>query len=261
MKIEKISDNQIRCTLNKDDLLGRHLRLSELAYGTDRAKELFRDMMQQAAAEFGFEAEDIPLMIEAIPVSGECLVLVITKIEDPDELDTRFSKFTQDKPTEEKEEPSASYADEILNCFEHINQILNGEEKEEDDDYYDSDSVITEPSDSSDAPVDGESTESNIQIHLTKIYSFSSLEDIIHLAGVIVNFYHGVNSVYKDTDSSVYYLIVDKSDHTPEEFNKICNIMTEYGRSVSATYATCDYIREHYEPIVKDSALQVLSVM
>ncbi len=50
-------------------------------------------MMQQAAFEFGFEADDIPLMIEAIPSSSDSIVLIITKVEDPEELDTRFSKF------------------------------------------------------------------------------------------------------------------------------------------------------------------------
>ena len=47
-------------------------------------------MMQQAAFEFGFEADDIPLMIEAIPASSDSIVLIITKVEDPEELDTRF---------------------------------------------------------------------------------------------------------------------------------------------------------------------------
>ena len=97
MKLERISDNQIRCTLNKQDLQERELRVSELAYGTEKAKELFRDMMQQASYELGFEAEDIPLMIEAIPVSQESLVLIITKVDDPDELDTRFSKFSTEE--------------------------------------------------------------------------------------------------------------------------------------------------------------------
>lgn len=54
MKIEKISENQIRCTLNKADLSERHLKISELAYGSDKAKELFRDMMEQANIDFGF---------------------------------------------------------------------------------------------------------------------------------------------------------------------------------------------------------------
>lgn len=94
MKIEKVSDTQIRCTLTKEDLADRHLKISELAYGTENAKSLFRDMMQQASYEFGFEADDIPLMIEAIPVSSDTIILLITKVEYPEELDTRFSKFS-----------------------------------------------------------------------------------------------------------------------------------------------------------------------
>lgn len=47
-------------------------------------------MMQQASVELGFEADDTPLMIEAIPVSPDCLILIVTKVEDPEELDTRF---------------------------------------------------------------------------------------------------------------------------------------------------------------------------
>lgn len=90
MKIEKVNENQIRCTLTREDLASRELKISELAYGTEKAKSLFRDMMQQANFEFGFEAEDIPLMIEAIPLNADCIVLIITKVEDPEELDTRF---------------------------------------------------------------------------------------------------------------------------------------------------------------------------
>ena len=70
------------------------IRLSELAYGSEKAKKLFRDMMEQAQLQFGFEADNIPLMIEAIPVTSDSIILIITKVEDPEELDTRFSKFT-----------------------------------------------------------------------------------------------------------------------------------------------------------------------
>lgn len=52
-------------------------------------------MMQQASLKFGFEAEDIPLMIEAIPLNSDCIVLIITKVEDPEELDTRFPNSRQ----------------------------------------------------------------------------------------------------------------------------------------------------------------------
>ena len=95
MKIEKVNDNQIRCTLTREDLEDRHIKISELAYGSAKAKSLFKDMVEQANYEFGFETNDIPLMVEAIPLPSESIVLIITKVEYPDELDTRFSKFSQ----------------------------------------------------------------------------------------------------------------------------------------------------------------------
>lgn len=36
MKIERVSENQIRCTLSSFDLSVRNLNLRELAYGTER---------------------------------------------------------------------------------------------------------------------------------------------------------------------------------------------------------------------------------
>ena len=125
MKIEKVNDHQIRCTLTREDLADRELKLSELAYGTEKAKDLFRDMMQQASFEFGFEAEDIPLMIEAIPLNSECIVLIITKVEDPEELDTRFSKFAPSvhedgESTEDVLDSLAGGADDVLDLFKKI---------------------------------------------------------------------------------------------------------------------------------------------
>ena len=35
MKIERLNENQIRCTLNKSDLASRQLKINELAYGSD----------------------------------------------------------------------------------------------------------------------------------------------------------------------------------------------------------------------------------
>ena len=81
MKIERTSENQIRCTLNKHDLMERQLKISELAYGSDKAKELFRDIMEQANIDLGFDADDIPLMIEAIPTSRDSIILLINKVD------------------------------------------------------------------------------------------------------------------------------------------------------------------------------------
>ena len=257
MKIEKISDNQIRCTLNKSDLIDRELKISELAYGTEKAKALFRDMIQQAFYEFGFEVDDIPLMIEAIPVSTECLILVITKVEDPDELDTRFSKFSSFNVHENNEKPNMdddAYADEIINSFDQVEE----DTQEEATDNSKEDSI-----EASEAAQDETTVNTGIHIpaNLSKIYSFRSLQEVTQLACILIGTYNGNNTLYKNPVTSIYYLVISISDHTPEEFNKVCNIISEYGKAERFTYASSTYYDEHFEVIVKDHALQILSVM
>ena len=124
MKIEKISENQIRCTLTSADLSSRQMKLSELAYGSEKARRLFQDMMQEAEYEFGFTSDNSPLMIEAIPTSLDSIVLIITKVEDPEELDTRFARFTKsDESDTPAEPPSFIGADDILDLDDVVSDV------------------------------------------------------------------------------------------------------------------------------------------
>ena len=59
MKIEKINENQIRCTLTKEDLDSHQIRISELAYGTEKAKRLFRDMMHRGGHRYNLVLKQI----------------------------------------------------------------------------------------------------------------------------------------------------------------------------------------------------------
>ncbi|SHI62681.1 adaptor protein MecA [Parasporobacterium paucivorans] len=271
MKIEKINDNQIKCTLNKSDLASRQIKLSELAYGTDKAKSLFRDMMQQASFQFGFEAEDIPLMIEAIPVSADCIVLVITKVEDPDELDTRFSKFTYSTDPEDMLASDSADsndlfgADEILDIFKNF--------ADGDDDLRDMDEYNI-PSDSPSLPVPPASGKEKKIIEskrnsepagrnhsIIKLYSFDNLDTIIQLSHVLQDLYNGENSLYKSEEKGLYFLVVTKSGHSPEEFNKVCNILSEYGNTERSSYASWAHFEEFCDVIISNSALQKLALL
>ncbi len=245
MKIEKVNDHQIRCTLTKNDLADRELKISELAYGTDKAKSLFRDMMQQASYEFGFEAEDIPLMIEAIPLSADCIVLIITKVEDPEELDTRFSKFAPSVHEEENE-----YDDVLDSLSPDADNVLNLFKKISEDKGNDTETPSASTTESETAPV-----------ALSRAYSFADIDSVAKLAHILNSHYEGKNSLYRKTASDRLVLIVTKSDHTPEEFNKVCNIISEYGTPEKYTPASEAFFEEHTEMILKDNALQILTQM
>lgn len=253
MKIERLNENQIRCTLTREDLAERKLKLSELAYGTEKAKSLFREMMQQAAYECGFEANDIPLMIEAIPMSADSIILIITKVEDPEELDTRFAKFSQGNSAENSIDlPGAlssvkpEGADDILNLFQKIR---------------DAHKALAAKADSENASENETEAadDASLYVELKKIYGFRHLDDVIHAAHILQDHYQGTNSLYKDPSDGSYHLILNKSSHSPEEFNRICNIISEYGSSLKYSAGSEAYLSEHGVAIVTEDALQRLS--
>ena len=243
MKLEKINENQIRCTLTKQDLEEHQIRISELAYGSDKAKRLFRDMMQQAQLQFGFEADNIPLMIEAIPVNTESIILIITKVEDPEELDTRFSKFA---PFKDKADTiQFDGADNIIDVFQKLYEAKmrsNSSKTEET-------AQTKEKSPAQDSPAG---------VDLIRLFTFRTLDDVILASHGLNGFYNGNNILYKEHLSGTYQLVVHQSEYSPEEFNKICNLLSEYADGKAFSPAGEAYLQEHGEQI-SVNALQLLS--
>lgn len=298
MKIERLSENQIRCTLNKSDLASRQLKISELAYGSDKAKELFRDMMQQASHELGFEADDIPLMIEAIPVSSDCIVLIVTKVDDPEELDTRFSKFSpssmdddydsypygDDMEVIESENytlPSASdeldddviidgiasgkspvasndvLPDDMINLFSKVKDYLNQS-------ITNLNSNSTKDSDKSSVPPSHTLNSKNNQTEqpvidntIIRVFSFDDLDSVSEAAAAVQSLYSDYNSLFKI--NCQYYLVLQRTNCPAVNFNKTCNILSEFGTRTTSNPNSLSFYEEHAECIVKKHAIQVMA--
>ena len=250
MKIEKVNENQIRCTLTREDLASRELKISELAYGTEKAKTLFRDMMRQANFEFGFEAEDIPLMIEAIPLNAECIVLIVTKVEDPEELDTRFSRFAPSVTDEyeEDEEMESIYADEpsseILDLFRRMQTDSEGS--------------------GSDNAASSQGEAQQQAQERTRIFLLDSLRQVMDISSLIADSYHGLSTLYKvdgsRQESGGYLLLLTQGTEGSESFDKICNIVSEYGIPQRSASGSSAFLAEHYEALVRGNAVHALSV-
>lgn len=258
MKIEKVNDHQIRCTLTKADLADRQLKLSELAYGTEKAKDLFRDMMHQAAVKFGFEAEDIPLMIEAIPLNGDCIVLIITKVEDPEELDTRFSKFApslqeNEDLLEDLFSDLPEGANEVLDLFKKVQNARHSKALDDT-----SGSIIPE---TKAIPEEEVSEEDLPPADITKMISFSSLHHLSGVCKLISQFYQGINSLYKNPETGVCYLVFSQSGHEPADYNRVCNILSEYGQMERYSKAHEAFLEEHFTTLIKEKAIQSLALM
>ena len=254
MKIEKINDNQIRCILTSEDLEQRQIRLSELAYGSDKAKALFQDMMRQAAYQFGFQAENTPLMIEAIPLSSDSIVLVVTKVENPEELDTRFSSFG---PSIQNSLSQTSQSEGNPSPFE---QLLNSLRK----------SVPAKDAGTASGSGTGASSAraseavASLRRYLFthRLFSFESLRDLVQAASMTASLYQGKSALYQNPSEGRYYLFLTMEDmDVVKSMQHVLAVISEYGHCEPISYAREQHLKEHCVVICPENALMQLSAL
>ena len=93
---------------------------------------------------------------------------------------------------------------------------------------------------------------------LSRFFLFRQLDVLIRAAHVIDPSYEGSSSLYKNPDDGNYYLILRKENTPPELFNKVCNVLTEYGLAVDYMPGIRELFDEHMEVLAAGHALQQL---
>ena len=184
-------------------------------------------------------------MIEAIPTSADTIVLIITKVEDPEELDTRFSKFTS---AGENDFPLP----ETLNKLEGADEFLDLLNKVK--------GAAASVSATSSEPEEEKTAEDTPVPLNVKLYSFDNIDQVIQMAQLIGSLYHGANTLYRDNNSDgIYILALTQSEHTKNEFNKVCNMLSEYGSPEKVSTTILAFLEEHCEIVIAADAVQKLA--
>ena len=113
MKIERISENQLKLTLTKADLAERKIKLEDLISPSERTQKLFRDIMEQALDEEDF-----------IPSGGDGIMIIVTKVNNKekhaDEDLRRWKKKPMDTLAHEEEKNS----DILIYSFPSLDDVI-----------------------------------------------------------------------------------------------------------------------------------------
>ena len=92
-----------------------------------------------------------------------------------------------------------------------------------------------------------------------RLFSFGTMDSAIYASQLLSKMYHGSNTLYKDTDADMFILALTQSDHTSKDFNRICNMLSEYGSQENSSGATLAYLEEHCDIILAADAVQQLA--
>lgn len=78
MRLERLNYNKIKIFLTFDDLMERGLSKEDLWQDVPKVHQLFREMMDEANVELGFEA-DGPVAVEVFSLQAQGMVVIVTK--------------------------------------------------------------------------------------------------------------------------------------------------------------------------------------
>ena len=85
MKIEKLTENKIRITLNLNDLEEEHIDLHSFMSNSPESQALFYNLLNQAEKEVGYYTKDYKLMIEAIAIPEGNFILTVTRLPEKEQ--------------------------------------------------------------------------------------------------------------------------------------------------------------------------------
>ncbi|KKI93124.1 adaptor protein [Bacillus sp. SA1-12] len=90
MRLERLNYDKIKIFLTTDDLRDRGLTKEDLWKDSLKVHQLFRDMMNEASIELGFEAHG-PIAVEVYSLHAQGMVVIVTNSQETDEIDDDFS--------------------------------------------------------------------------------------------------------------------------------------------------------------------------
>lgn len=248
MRIEKVNDSQIRCYLSKEDMESRQLHLKELAYGTEKARRLFHELMQEAYKRYGFEAENIPVMVEAVPLHDDSLVLIVTKVDNPEELDTRFSSFAPSVKAGSSDAGQPASA---------LGQLLDAIRREIGE--TDKGSISSGKKKPAGGSASSEKSDPLLPVG-AQLYTFTSLGRAADAAYLTACVFDGRSALYRDPADAKYYLFLTPSEDTDSsKYTRALSAFSEFGTSETITPAREQYLLEHCEVICSQNAVQSLA--
>ena len=175
-------------------------------------------------------------MIEAVPLQGGAVQLIVSKVEDPEELDTRFSKFSSHSSGQNGW--ISELATQILEGAQGLMKQLNEDEETE----------TVEKEAKNDKKEEG-----------IRLYRFQNLDRIIDAAKAVGGYDLGKNRLYKDDDKKCYYLSLHSKD--TDSLNRVANLLMEYGDRINGDSSNEAYYEEHMEHLIPENALEKLKTL
>ena len=90
------------------------------------------------------------------------------------------------------------------------------------------------------------------------MFRFRTLDDVIAASAALAPIFKGQSSLYHTSGKDTYMLVVRQAGE-PETFNRVCNILSEYGSGMQSSASSEAYLHEHGAAVEEGDAVEKLA--
>lgn len=248
MKIKRINDNTISCTITPEDLRANGFELDDFFDRKKEAVEFIRQTVAQIALSENFDLQGELTTMRVSVLPDHSLNLLITR-EDSREgaaqevrrlarsiFDSIVSKAAEKAGKEESDQEN-SPSDSLMKS------LLSGKQEKQDGKGTDQTDQKTEEK----APLVGDSF----------MFSFYSVRDAMDCCKLFADAGPVDSSFYYLREDDIYFLILHRTADTPAEFNRCVLSANEFGELVTSEEQYIAFVTEHGVCVAQNHAVEM----
>ena len=289
MEFKRINKDTITCIITEDDMDEQGIKLEDLFEKKKEAMDFLHDVMRKAQEEVDYKPTGsfMPMQITVLPDHSISLTLsenasasfgeILKNLTDKAGLKIPKNVLEDigDSVDEERIERLNEYLKSLKQLTNSVKNIMEGSGlKNGDDKISVNDNASVEKSkqivDKISSGVsrksqiaDDESSrrdKERLKFH-EYVFTFNDIRTVISFARKAPKNLHISSSLYKNEENNTYYLDLMRLDEDPKTFASLFTMAYEFGHFQATNQHVIAFIKESYDIIIKDKALEELALV
>ncbi len=264
MDFRRIDKNTVQCRMTEEEMNEFGLNIEDFFTDQEKSREFLEQIVEMAEEEVGYEVESGMVSMQLMRMPDNSLTITFTD-RGEDGLHNMLHQIQHlagmiDDST--AEEIVDSLQQELEKEQSKHGKVLHNETRDE------------RRSDSQDSSLDKrkqkeyqkhmreieklQQEKEKRKINSAKVYEFQKFADMEQFAADYNTKKNISSRVYRDKIAGKYYLLVKKGKLKMEEYQDLCQRLSDYGTLCSEQPYVEQYCKEHYECLISKHALKVM---
>lgn len=247
MKIKRINENTISCTITPEDLKANGFELDDFFDRKKEAVEFIRQTVAQVAISENFDLQGEMTTMRVSVLPDHSLNLLITREDTQDGAAREVRRIARDifdsiasKAAEKAGEKAGEQEEKDISASDSLMKSLLSEISE------DKESSDKDSMEKAKKPMPGDSY----------MFSFFSVRDAMDCCKVFAQTRPVLSSLYYLREDDTYFLIIRRMITTPGNFEKAVLAANEFGELVTSERKFIAFVTEHGECIARNNAIE-----